>query len=576
MSCIMPYDIKIKGGTIVDGTGAQGYLGDLGIKGGRIVALGIAPEPAERVMDAGGKVVCPGFIDIHTHYDAQVIWDRMLTISPWHGVTTVLLGNCGFGVAPARPSDRDLIIRTLEKVEGMSKSALTQGMGDWPFETFPQYLDAIERLGTAINVACYVGHTPVRLYVMGEEAYERAATDEEIVQMQTIVREAMKAGALGFATSESPNHVGAEGRPVPSRFANFDEMHALASVLSETNTGIIQISAGGEIKFDHYEELAAASGGNLNWSSLLTRNTHPGLHRTYMKKTTDLINSGVPIYPQMSCRELSMEFRFDEPFPMERLPLFAPLGKMSLVEKKRMYSDPNFRDALKLEMSPGGSDAGPVVRLREAWSNMSVSECEIDPNLEDRKLSDIAIERNSDAVDVALDISIQSDFAARFNIPLANNNETAVAELLSHKDTLLGLSDAGAHTSQLCDACFATHLLGHWVREKQALKLEEAIRKLTSLPADVFGLTGRGRIAAGCPADILIFNPDTVAAGKLRRVTDLPGGEERLVSQANGIDAVIVNGIILREDNVDATFEETDLPGTLLRNGVDPKWTTIL
>jgi len=568
----MTYDIKITGGTIVDGTGAAGYAGDVGIKDGKVVALGKAPEDAARTIDAGGRVVCPGFIDIHTHYDAQIIWDRMLTVSPWHGVTTAIIGNCGFGVAPTRPEYRELIVRTLEKVEGMSRAALKAGMGEWPFETFPQYLDAIESRGIAINVAAYIGHSPLRLYVMGEDAYERAATDEEIARMRALVREAMEAGALGVATSESPNHVGAEGRPVPSRFARFEETLALAAALRDAGKGIMQISAGGEIRFDHYVALAETTGHNLNWSSLLTRNTHPGLHREYMDKTTELIGSGKPIYPQMSCRELTMEFRFDEPFPMERLSLFEPLGKMTLEERRKIYRDPEFRRAFRKEMSPEGSDAGPIVRLREAWANTAVSECPTDAALEERLIADVAKERGVDPVDVALDLSLESDFQTRFRIPLANNDEKAVAELLGHKDTLLGLSDAGAHTSQLCDACFATHLLGHWVRDKGALPLEEAVRKLTSLPADVFGLTGRGRLAVNNPADVVVFDPKTVAAGKLRRVTDLPGGEERLVSEASGIDAVIVNGVVVRNESGDALSATGPLPGALLRNGTAREW----
>ena len=564
----MAYDIRIAGGTIVDGTGSAGYVGDVGIKGGQIVALGKAPDAAAHTIDAEGRIVAPGFIDIHTHYDAQVIWDRMLTVSPWHGVTTAVMGSCGFGVAPTRPEHRDLIVRTLEKVEGMSRAALNAGMGDWPFETFPQYLDAIEQRGTAINVAAYVGHTPVRLYVMGEAAYERAATADEVARMRAIVREALEAGALGFATSESPNHVGAEGRPVPSRFASADETRALVSALREIGRGIVQVSAGGEIKFDWYAELAATCGTNFNWSSLLTRNTHPGLHRDYMQRTTELIGGGRPIYPQMSCRELTMEFRFDEPFPMERLALFEPLGKMTLEEKRRTYRDEEFRRALRREMSQAGSDAGPVVRLREAWANTAVSECATAPALEDRRLADIARERGVDAVDVALDLSLESDFQARFRIPLANNDEKAVAELLRHPDTLLGLSDAGAHASQLCDACFATHLLGFWVREKGALTIEEAVRKLTSLPADVFGIVDRGRLRTGAAADVVVFDPDTVAAGRLRRVTDLPAGAERLVSEARGIEAVIVNGRLLRNASGDAIDPAGKLPGALLRNGV--------
>ncbi len=563
----MGYDIRIDNATIVDGTGSPGYRGSIGIKDGRIDALGEAPDAAATVIDADGKVAAPGFIDIHTHYDAQIIWDRMLTVSPWHGVTTVLLGNCGFGIAPTKPEHRDLIAGTLEKVEGMSLRALTEGLADWPFESFPEYLDAIEDRGIAVNVACYLGHSPLRVYVMGEDAMSRTATDDEVAQMKTLLREALEAGAIGLATSESPNHIGYQGRPVPSRLADDAEQEALADVMGEMGRGVMQVSAGGEIRFDHYETLAAKTGNNFNWSSLLTRRTHPELHRQYADRTSALIESGKPIYPQMSCRELTMEFDFGEPFPMERLELFEQFGGMDLEQRKTIYRDPEFRAALAKEMSPEGSDAGPVVRLRGAWADTVVSDCPTDPSLEERRLDDIAAERGMTPVDVALDISLESDFAARFRIPLANNLEDGVRELLRNPYTLLGLSDAGAHTSQLCDACFSTHLLGHWVRDKKAIPIEEAVRKLTSLPADVFGLEGRGRLVEGGPADVVVFDPETVGAGKLRRAADLPGGEQRLVVDAHGMEAVIVNGVMLRDSSGDVLSSDGPLPGRLLRGG---------
>jgi len=561
----MAYDIKIAGGTIVDGTGTPGHKGDVGIKDGMIAALGEAPGDAARTIDATGRIVCPGFIDIHTHYDAQIIWDRMLTISPWHGVTTVVIGNCGFGVAPTRPEHRDLIVRTLEKVEGMSVAALNAGLGDWPFETFPEYLDTIEAQGTAINVAAYIGHTPVRLYVMGREATERAATAEEVEQMRDIVREGMAAGAIGFATSESPNHVGFEGRPVPSRIAEFEEIRALATALADCGPGIIQMSAGGEIRFDHYAAVAQASGGTVNWSSLLTRKSHPGLHRKLLARNAELRRAGVPIYPQMSCRALNLEFHFREPFPLERLELFEPLSRGGVESRKQAYGDGAFRDAFKLEMSPQGSTGGPAVRLRAAWIDTVISYCPDAPEIEERALFEVADERGVHPIDLTLDLSLASDLEARFRIPLANNDEDGIAELLNDPTTLIGLSDAGAHNNQLCDACFATHLLGFWVREKGALPLEEAVHKLTQLPADVFGLTGRGRLAPGAPADVVVFDADTVGAGRLRRVADLPAGAERLISDAAGIDAVIVNGVLLRAHGEDAIPPTGELPGALLR-----------
>src|SRR5262245_46520799 len=274
------YDLKIAAGRIIDGSGSPALTGDIAIKDGRIAAVGAAPGDARQTIDAAGRVVCPGFVDIHTHYDAQVLWDRMLSISPWHGVTTVVIGNCGFGVAPTRPQHRELILRTLEKVEGMSFSSLSAGLGsDWPFETFPQYLDAVERRGMAINVAAFVGHTPVRLYVMGEEATERPATSDEIARMRAIVREAVASGAAGFATSKAPTHVGYAGKPVPSRVAEADEIRALAEALGEVGHGVMQATAGPGLFFDQFAELTQASGRPLTWTALLADMLGPKSHR---------------------------------------------------------------------------------------------------------------------------------------------------------------------------------------------------------------------------------------------------------------------------------------------------------
>jgi N-acyl-D-aspartate/D-glutamate deacylase len=557
------YDLKLTNATIIDGSGAPSYRGDVGINAGRVVALGKVDGQAAATIDAGGHVVAPGFVDIHTHYDAQILWDRMLSISPWHGVTTVVMGNCGFGVAPTRPAHRELILRTLEKVEGMSFRALEAGIGtEWPFETFPQYLDAIERRGMAINVAAFVGHTPVRLYVMGEEATERAATADEVAQMKDIVRAAMEAGAAGFATSKAPTHVGYGGKPVPSRVAEMDEIQALAGAMGEGGHGVMQATAGPGLFFDQFAELTKISGRPLTWTALLAGMLGPGSHRMLLDRSLELLRQGYPVIPQVSCRPLMFDFDFAEPFPFESLPLFNPVSKADRGGRLRIYQDPTFRQGLKeVFASPmAGPFGSPGDRI---W----VSSFPSDAALEERRVSELASERGIDLVDCMLDLAVASDLKARFRMALVNFDEDAVAELLSDKHTVLGLSDAGAHASQLCDACFSTHLLGHWVREKGVLSLEEGVRMLTSRPAEVVGLNDRGRLAVGAPADVVIFDPQTVGASKLRRVHDMPAGADRLIADAKGIDAVIVNGRVIRRDGSDVVEANGALPGNLLRGG---------
>jgi len=559
----MPYDLKITGGSIIDGTGKARFQGDVGIAGGKVLALGHAPEEARETIDATGRVVCPGFVDIHTHYDAQILWDRMLSISPWHGVTTVVMGNCGFGVAPTRRAHRDLIIRTLEKVEGMSVAALEAGMGEeWGFETFPQYLDTIAARGTAINVGVMIGHTPVRLYVMGEAATEREATTEEVVRMRAIVREALDAGAVGFATSKSATHVGYGGRPVPSRVADFAEIRALAGALGEAGRGVLQATTGQGLLFDEFAQIARETGANVSWTALLAGRARQGIdHRQQLARSLELAAQGYRIYPQVTPRPLNFEFQLSEPFVFESMSLFRPVSAADFAGKKRLYADAGFRRAFRDKM-----DTAPDEFVR-SFGDTLITEYLPDPALDERPLAVVARERGVHAIDLMLDLGLATDLAARFRMPVANHNEDEVAELLLDPHMVLGLSDAGAHASQLCDACQGTYLLGRWVREKQALSLEEAVRMLTSRPAEIFGIADRGRLAEGRPADVVVFDPATIGAGPLRRIHDFPGGANRLVSDASGIDAVIVNGTVLRRDGADALDPAGALPGQLLRNG---------
>ncbi len=555
------FDLLIRGGTLVDGSGAPASTGDLGIRDGRIAAIGESLGTASRTIDAGGRVVAPGFVDIHTHYDAQIFWDRMLTISPWHGVTSVVMGNCGFGVAPTRAAHRDLILRTLENVEGMNLAALWEGLGEqWPFESFPEYLDAIEHRGSAINVGALVGHTPVRMYVMGEEATEREATEDEVAQMEAIVADAMRAGAIGFATSWAPTHVGYEGRPVPSRAAALSEIQRLAGCMREVGHGTMQATLGRGLFLGEFTEIFKSTGRPISWTALLGGMFGPEGHRGVLEACAKLQDEGIEIYPQVTPRPLMFEFQWKAPFPFESMSMFKPVSQADFEGKKRIYADPEFRRALRDRGESAGNIAG-------RWSDTVIADCPGEPSLAERNVEEVAAERGVHPADLALDLGLQTHLEARFRIAVANTAPAIVAELLTHRAVMLGLSDAGAHMSQLCDACAPTHLLAHWVRDSGTLRVEEAIRLLTSRSAEVFGLTGRGRLAQGLSADVVIFDLDTVDCSPLRRVHDQPGGADRLISDAIGIDAVIVNGTAIREHGKDCVDPDGELPGRLLRGG---------
>jgi N-acyl-D-amino-acid deacylase len=558
----MTYDLKITGGTIVDGSGKSGFAGDLGIKDGKVVALGKADGAADTTIDAKGKVVSPGFVDVHTHYDAQILWDRMLSISPWHGVTTTVIGNCGFGVAPTKAIHRKLIMQTLEKVEGMSLEALEAGLGmNWPFETFPQYLDALEKRGSAINVAALFGHTPLRLYVMGEESTERAATADEIAAMKKLVREAMDAGAIGFGTSVSVSHNGYAGKPVPSRQATVEEMDSLVSVMGELKRGLMQITIGRDFSTRHMAEVSRKYNVPVTWTALLSYLYGPGGHRKQLDLAAEQRKSGALVIPQVSCRPLNFEFTFAEPFIFDVMKFMNELAVEEAKApgtRRRAYADPAWREKLRSELTP---------LFRNWWDRVIIAWAPSARELEEQPLAQAAARLGKDPVDLALDLALANDLQARFRMAVMNFDEKEVAELITDPNTIIALSDAGAHASQLCDACYSTYLLGHWVRERKTFTIEQAVHNLTQRPAEMFGISDRGLLAEGRPADVVVFDPKTVGPGPLKRVYDLPAGADRLVSEASGIDAVIVNGKLIRRDGKDAVAANDKLPGRLLRHG---------
>ena len=568
-------DLNITGGTVIDGSGAPRIDADVGIRGGKVVSIGKVTEAAHRVIDARGKIVAPGFVDIHTHYDAQVLWDPMLTVSPWHGVTTAVMGSCGFGIAPTKAAGRDLILRTLERVEAMSLDALNAGIGpQWPFETFAQYLDLIEARGTAINTAVMIGHTPVRLYVMGAEAVERAATADEVTRMRAIVCEGIKAGAIAFATSVSQVHVGFDGKPVPSRMASFDELVALAGGVRDAGSGMIHYNILREPDFEAFETLHHASAATVCWTSLLAGQRGPGGHRDTLAKSADISARGLPIFPQTACRPIVIEYDFRSPVVFDTWKLFEPVRKAATqAARARIYADPGFRQQFREEVAGRGKrdqffSAGSAEgeSRRASWRLTEVSQCAQEPALNGRLVEKIARERGMLPIELILDLAAHDNPPVRFRVPVVNFDEDEVEEILQDPNVVLGLGDGGAHLSQLCDACYPTYLLGRWVRERRALTLERAVHMLSGRTAQVFGIRDRGLLREGRAADVVVFDAETVGAGSLQRVYDLPAGADRLISKPLGIDFVIVNGTVLPPPGA-AWPAGQALPGRLLRNG---------
>ncbi|HEY1830393.1 MAG TPA: amidohydrolase family protein [Acidimicrobiales bacterium] len=554
----MSADIVIRGGTVIDGTGAPGQQADVAITGGHISGIG-SDLSAKRTLDAPGHVVTPGFIDIHTHYDAQVFWDPSLTPSAFHGVTSVVAGNCGFSIAPIRAEGVSLLAHTLQHVEDMSFDTLAAGVPWDEFETFSEYLDAVAGRGVALNFSCYVGHTAVRLFVMGEEAYERAATEDEIAQMQEVVADAMAAGAAGFASSASPTHNGDHGRPVPSRVADLAELRALLEPLRGGSRGVVALLPGGVFPNEEVFKLQREIQRPFTWTALLTVKDYP-YHEKVVAEHDAAWADGVEVWPQVSCRPLVFQMNLSEPFTLNMRSSFAALMGKSKDERLAAYRDPAWRESAWADVS--GRNGGFPLN----WDAISVAESASHPDLADRHVAVIAEERGCSPLDVMLDISIDDDLSARFWSVLANNDPDAIAWLLPRDHVLLGLADSGAHVSQLCDACFSTDLLGNWVRERQVMPLERAIHKLTGEPAAVYGMADRGTLAVGQAADICVFDPATVAPGPLRRVWDFPANGERLSADAPvGMLHTLVNGVPIRLDGAMDSVGLDARPGVVLR-----------
>ena len=553
------HDLLIRGGNIVDGTGAAARRADVAIQGDRIAAIGLDLGPARDTLDASGLVVSPGFIDPHTHYDAQWCWDPLLGSSAWHGVTSVVMGNCGVGIAPCRPAAREVAMMDLVNVEAMPADVLRAGIR-WQWETFSEFMAAVSGGGLGLNVGFLLPLAALRHYVMGEDSGARGANAAEIAQMADHLRDAMQAGALGFSTTVLAQHIGHGGKPLAARLASRDELKALCHVLRDLGRGTIQIAMGGvggaltAEQQDLLRFLLEESQRPLTWTFLLVPVGNPQRALQTLEETDWLTRLGA--VPQVSCRPFLTQLEMTNPFIFADRQTFAPLFNTGPGRLAAAYRDRAFRDALRAELRQPGA-------FQSDWTRLEVQQV-ADPTLAPlvgRTVADIAAERGQDGLDTFLDIALADGLAARFLYTISNIDLDVVAKLINDPRTLIGASDGGAHVDQICDVGYATWLLGTWVRERGAMTLERAVQRLTADPARVFGIAGRGRLAVGYKADIAVFDPATVGSDRLARaVFDLPGGARRLVSDARGIAATLVNGrLLMRAGDAGSTRAGTQL-----------------
>ena len=550
-------DLLIRGGTIVDGSGAARYRGDIGVRGGRIVEIGRIRSAAERTIDADGLIVSPGFIDGHTHMDAQVAWDRIGSCSCWHGVTTVIMGNCGFALAPCRPADREWFARCLTAVEDIPTEAMLAGI-DWTWETFPEYLANVDRLPKAINYGAYLGHSALRMYVMGKRALTEKATEDDLTRMVAAVKEAVRAGAMGFSSSRATTHVTPDDTPVASRIADWSELDRLVGALADLNAGVFQIGpdiSGGEAQrrfLTRLKQLGVESGRPIMFGVLSSRQGDKPNPWTYQLDYLDeCAAAGARMWGQSTTRSINAIFSLKSYLPFDVLPAWRELRGLPLTEQKRRLADPAARGRLvaaEANMKPRdnvfqGGGAATTDPRKPDYDNLYAMKG-VDWN--DPTVAQLSGQRGKHPVEVMIDLVLENDDQV-FVQPLVNEDPEHVLGMLRHPRTLATFSDSGAHVCQEMGSSLQTHLLSYWVRARQAFTLEEAVRKLTFDNASAWDLNDRGLVRAGYAADLVVFDEARVRPAMPSVETDLPGGARRLVQKAEGIAAVVVNGQVTLE-----------------------------
>jgi N-acyl-D-aspartate/D-glutamate deacylase len=559
------YDLVIRGGTVVDGSGLPGYRADVGVAGGRIARIGRIHDRGREEVDGRGRVVAPGFVDGHTHMDAQVAWDPLGTCSCWHGVTTVVMGNCGFTLAPCRMHEKHLVLRNLERAEDIPAEAMEAGI-DWKWETFGEYLDAVERWPKGINYCGYVGHSALRTYAMGERAFTEPATADDLALMKRELADALRAGAIGFTTSRTRNHETTDRRPVASRLATWDEVRELVAVMGRLGAGIFEIA--GEdtgrdpVRARDYQvrlrDLAVETGVPVTWG-MFSRRAAPDLWRPYFDLLEETARLGGRMFAQVHSRELSLLLSFETRLPFDRLPGWREVRRRPLDEQRVALRDPALRRRLAAEAAGAEYRSTPGAEAQPPdYDWIFLMETATGPH---RSLAEIARERGVPPVEAMIDLAFERDLRAFFIQPLANEHREATLEMMRHPRSVVTFSDSGAHVSQIMDSSLQTHVLAYWVRQRRALSLEEGVRLVTYEPATAWGLHDRGLVREGLAADLVVFDPDRVGPLLPEVVNDLPAGARRLRQKAEGFAASVVNGEVVLRDG-----EHTGaLPGRLLR-----------
>ena len=561
----MTYDLVIKNGMVIDGSGLPRYRADVGVRAGRVVTIGrINGAAAKDTVDAEGHVVSPGFVDGHTHMDAQIFWDPIGTSSCYQGVTSVVMGNCGFTLAPCRAEEADLVMRNLERAEDISRAAMKAGI-KWRWETFSQFLDVLDSLPKGINYAGYVGHCAIRTHVMGQRAFTDEATEDDLKAMIHHTQEAIAAGAHGFSTTRSVAHQTSDDKPVASRLATWHEFETLVKSMG---AGMVEVAgeprgADGHKARAYYEglsKLAIESGRPITFG-LFSRRNNPGAWRTTFDIVERTCREGGRMFAQVHSRSLNVLLSFETQLPFDKWEMWRDMRKLPLAEQKQWLLDPEKRKQL-VEIASRPYEGPAHVAGAEArppqWDWIfALTDMKGTP----KAMADLARMKNTHPVELMIDMALERDMKFFMTQPVANENQAEALELMKHPRSVVTFSDSGAHVSQIMDSSLQTHLLSHWVREKQAFTLEEAVKMITCDTATQFGFHDRGLIREGLAADIVVFDPDTINARMPEVVTDLPAGAKRLKQKCDGMAATIVNGQVLLRDN-----EPTgNLPGKLLR-----------
>jgi len=557
----MTYDLLIKNGRVIDGSGRPAFHGDVGVAKGKIVELGRLSGSARQTIEADGRVVSPGFVDNHCHYDAQVVWDPLCTYSCHHGSTTVIIGNCSLALAPVRPEAREKLAGMLSYVEAIPMDVLQAGV-PWNWETFPQYMSAIgQRLG--VNVGTLVGHSAVRLYAMGDECSDRDATPAELETMRRIVRESLEAGALGLSITRNMNHFDIAGKRIPAACAPESELFALADVLRESGTGIMQCGGGTnpELKDKLLSRISEASGRPIMYNTLLEQARQPGRWKAHLAHVEETVKQGIRAIPLCNPGSVVNRFTMKNCQVFRSMPTWLPILQGPDADKLAAYTNPAIRAKLREEVD---APLGPDSTFSKRWDLMLVEEPKLAKNrgLAGKHIAEIAKAKGQHPLDAFLDLAVEENLETVFSLGEINMDTEAVAQILGSPYAVVGLTDGGAHVQFHSNVSNPTRLLGYWVREKQIMSLEHAVRRLTYDSASAFGIYDRGLVQPGMAADLVVFDPDTVAPRKEDVVHDFPANGWRMRELADGIHYTVVNGEVLLEKG-----EHTGAhPGKVIRN----------